>query len=187
MQTQTPVRHQSKVFCLTTAALFAALTAVGAFLKIPLGTMSLTLQFLFTAMAGVLLGAKWGAISKFVYVAIGLVGIPVFTMGGGLGYVFQPSFGFLLGLIPAAFVIGFLSNRWSGILGVAISCIVGLAVLYLFGLPYMWAMCNYLGIEMSVATAFKSGMLIYLPGDFIKIAVTVLVTPPIKKAIKSMG
>ena len=46
------------------AALFSALTAIGAFLKFPLGAMSVTLQFLFTAMAGVLLGARWGALSQ---------------------------------------------------------------------------------------------------------------------------
>ena len=92
------------------AALFAALTAIGAFLQIPTGTVPITLQFLFTALAGLLLGWKWGAISQLLYVGIGLLGLPVFTQGGGIGYVLQPSFGFLLGLIPAAAVIGALSN-----------------------------------------------------------------------------
>lgn len=101
----------SKTRSLILAALFAALTAIGAFLKIPLGALSLTLQFFFTAMAGVLLGPRWGAASQAVYVALGLMGLPVFTLGGGLGYVFQPSFGFLLGLIPAAWVIGRLAGR----------------------------------------------------------------------------
>ena len=77
----------SKTRSLILAALFAALTAIGAFLKIPLGALSLTLQFFFTAMAGVLLGPRWGAASQAVYVALGLAGLPVFTMGGGLGYV----------------------------------------------------------------------------------------------------
>ena len=54
------------------AALFSALTAIGAFLKFPLGAMSVTLQFLFTAMAGVLLGARWGALSQAAYVVLGL-------------------------------------------------------------------------------------------------------------------
>ena len=87
-------------------ALFAALTAAGAFLRIPMGFSSVTLQYLFTAMAGLLLGRRWGAMSQAVYVLLGLVGLPIFTMGGGLGYVFQPTFGFLLGLIPAAWVVG---------------------------------------------------------------------------------
>ena len=60
----------------------------------------MTLQYLFTAMAGLLLGRRWGALSQAVYVLLGLVGLPIFTMGGGFGYVFQPTFGFLLGLIP---------------------------------------------------------------------------------------
>ena len=88
------------------AALLGALTAIGAWLQIPVGITSITLQFLFTAFAGVLLGWKWGAVSQLLYVAIGLLGLPVFTQGGGIGYVLQPSFGFLLGLIPAAAVIG---------------------------------------------------------------------------------
>ena len=67
------------------AALFAALTAVGAFLRIPLGALSMSLQTFFTILAGVLLGAKWGALSQTVYVVIGVVGLPVFTMGGGPG------------------------------------------------------------------------------------------------------
>ena len=87
-------------------ALLAALTAAGAFMRIPMGYSSVTLQYLFTAMAGLLLGRKWGALSQFVYVFLGLVGLPIFTMGGGFGYVFQPTFGFLLGLIPAAWVVG---------------------------------------------------------------------------------
>ena len=75
---------KNKTRMMILAALFAALTAVGAFIRFPLGTMSVTLQFMFTAMAGVLLGAKWGAVSQAVYVVLGLVGLPVFTMVGGI-------------------------------------------------------------------------------------------------------
>ena len=78
--------HQ-KTKMLARAALLAALTAVGAFIKIPLGYSSITLQFFFTAMAGCLLGPYWGAASQGVYVLLGLVGLPIFTLGGGFGYV----------------------------------------------------------------------------------------------------
>ena len=67
------------------SALFSALTAVGAFLRIPMGLSSVTLQYLFTAMAGLLLGRRWGPLSQAVYVLLGLVGLPIFTMGGGFG------------------------------------------------------------------------------------------------------
>ena len=92
-------------------ALFAALTAVGAFFKIPFALAAISLQFLFTAMAGVLLGAGYGALSQAVYVLLGLVGVPIFAQGGGFSYVLQPTFGFLLGLIPTAWVIGVLAKR----------------------------------------------------------------------------
>ena len=97
------------------AALLGALTAIGAWLQIPVGITSITLQFLFTAFAGVLLGWKWGAVSQLLYVAIGLLGLPVFTQGGGIGYVLQPSFGFLLGLIPGAAIIGALMVLTPGV------------------------------------------------------------------------
>ena len=73
-------------------ALLAALTAAGAFIRIPIGISVITLQFLFTAMAGVLLGPGGGALSQGVYVALGLVGLPSFTAGGGFGDVLRPSF-----------------------------------------------------------------------------------------------
>ena len=176
------MRNQTRSLIL--AALFAALTAVGAFLKIPLGAMSVTLQFLFTAMAGVLLGPRWGAWSQGVYVALGLVGLPVFTMGGGLGYLLQPSFGFLLGSIPAAWVIGRLAGERADLRRIVPACLAGLGVLYLVGLPYMYLILNlYLGRGMTVWAVTQAGMLIYLPGDFLKIAVTALLARPLKRAL----
>ena len=176
---------KNKTRMMILAALFAALTAVGAFIRFPLGAMSVTLQFMFTAMAGVLLGAKWGAVSQTVYVVLGLVGLPVFTMGGGIGYVMQPSFGFLLGLIPTAWVIGRLTEKENGHWRIALACLAGLAVLYLIGLPYMYLIMKlYLHKSITVWTAVKAGMLVYLPGDAVKIALTVLLYKPLRRAIK---
>ena len=163
----------------------AALTAVGAFLKIPLGITSITLQFMFTAMAGILLGGKDGSISQLVYVLIGLVGFPVFTLGGGISYIFQPSFGFLLGLVPAAFVIGTLIKENVTFGRIFLACLAGLAVLYLIGLPYMYLICNlYLGKALSIGYVLTYGMLIYLPGDFLKILVCALICPKIFKILQ---
>ena len=95
---------------LTTCALFAALIAVGAFIKIdiplPMYTMHFTLQWFFVLMAGFLLGAKLASLSVIVYLCIGLVGVPVFAAGGGPTYILRPGFGFLLGFVLAAFLIG---------------------------------------------------------------------------------
>lgn len=135
---------------LTRTALFAALTAAGAFIRIPLGYSSVTLQFLCTAMAGCLLGPACGAASQAVYVALGLLGLPIFTQGGGLSYLLQPTCGFLLGLIPSAWVIGLLTaRRPPHPLRTALACFAGLAVLYAVGLPYMAVILNrYMGKAM---------------------------------------
>ena len=165
-------------------ALFAALTAAGAFLKIPLGVSSITLQFLFTAMAGVLLGAGGGALSQAVYVALGLLGLPIFTAGGGFGYVLQPTFGFLLGLIPAAAVIGVMTRRSASPVRIALACVVGLAVLYVIGVPYVaLILSGYMGKGMSVSGLLWAGMLPFLPGDAIKIVITAVLCPLLRRRI----
>ena len=165
-------------------ALFAALTAVGAFIRIPMGISTITLQFLFTALAGVLLGRELGALSQAIYVALGIVGVPVFASGGGFQYVFNPTFGFLLGLIPAAWVIGKLSENAHAPKRVAIACLAGLAVLYLIGVPYMGIVCNaYLGRGLTLWQILKAGMIVYLPGDFLKIALCALVAPRLSQAV----
>lgn len=172
---------------LVQAGVMGALTAAGAFLRFPLGAMSFTMQDMFTVLAGVLLGWKWGAASQAAYVALGLLGLPVFTQGGGLGYIFQPSFGFLLGLIPAAAVAGALAGEKGEPRRVIPACVAGLAVMYLIGVPYMGMILNlYLGKGLSVWTVVKTGLLVYLPGDALKVAVVAAVAPALCRAIRRM-
>ena len=162
-------------------ALFAALTAVGAFFKIPFALAAISLQFLFTAMAGVLLGAGYGALSQAVYVLIGLVGVPIFALGGGFSYIFQPTFGFLLGLI------GKLAKRPLTFWRTALSMLAGLAVLYAIGVPYMALIANgYLGKGLTFWQVIRSGMLIYLPGDLLKITVGSLLCVAVTRRMPSM-
>ena len=166
-------------------ALFAVLTAVGAFLRIPLGVSSITLQFLFTAMAGVLLGPGCGALSQGVYVALGLIGLPIFTTGGGFGYVFQPTFGFLLGLIPAAWVVGAVAGESLDPKRMALASLAGLAALYAVGMPYMALILNaYMGKGMTFSALLWAGMLPYLPGDAVKIIVAAGVCPVLGRRLQ---
>ena len=155
-------------------ALFAALTAVGAFLRVPVGTISFTMQVFFTCMAGILLGPYAGAASQAVYVLLGLVGVPIFTEGGGLMYFAKPSFGFLLGLIPMAFAVGLAADRLpvkNVRVRLMLACAIGLAALYAIGLPYLYFV---LGGAWSVGKTIVSGCLIFLPFDALKIVVASL-------------
>ena len=157
-------------------AMFAALTAAGAFLRIPLPLAPITLQFFFCAMAGLMLGAKWGAVSQALYVLIGLCGVPVFTFG----------FGFLIGLGPAAFFIGLLSRGGTvSFWRVIAACTAGLAVLYLVGVPYLALIQNaYLGKGLSFWSLLRGGMLIFLPGDALKILLCAVLAPILHRRVK---
>ena len=64
---------------ITLISLFAAMTAIGAFISIPIGPVPLTLQTLFVLMSGFVLGPKKGALSQVVYIALGLIGLPIFA------------------------------------------------------------------------------------------------------------
>lgn len=151
-------------------ALFAALTAIGGFIKIATPISAFTLQNFFAAMAGILLGPQLGALSQLIYVALGLIGLPVFTAGGGISYVFQPTFGFLIGLIAQAYVTGRLSRGNTGFLVLAFSCIFGFLALYAVGLPYMhFILAVYLDKPWTLWQTIWGGMLLFLPWDALKI------------------
>ena len=129
--------------------LFAALIAVGAFIRITIPTepypFTFSLKWLFVLLAGLLLGAKMGAMSVAAYVIIGLAGVPVFVHGGGPQYVFRAGFGFLLGFILAAFVIGLLAGgtrqkAGEALLRLMLAALAGLVVYYFIGIAYYYFM-----------------------------------------------
>ena len=142
-------------------------------------------------MAGILLGPWWGAASQVVYVLLGLIGLPIFTEGGGLMYLAKPSCGFLLGLPLMAMVIGLLTRDLKastlrghavrGMLRIALACVAGLAVLYLIGLPYMYFV---LAGKWSIQKTIVSGCLIFLPFDALKIVVTTLLCVRLLPALR---
>ena len=176
-----------KIRTMTRVALFAALTAVGAFIRIPLGYSSITLQTFFTAMAGCVLGPWYGALSQLVYVALGLVGLPIFTQGGGIGYLVQPTCGFLIGLIPAAWVIGRIAGRKPEPKQIVPACLLGYGVLYAIGVPYMALILNtFLGKGMDFSAIMWAGMIPFLPGDMIKILCITLLMPPILRQLDKL-
>ena len=170
-------------------SIFAALTAIGAFIKIPTPLVPFTLQFLFCAYSGVFLGARNGLYSQLLYVIIGLIGIPIFASGGGPTYVLQPTFGYLLGFITCAYVIGYFSQNLVKITFLKIMSVtlLGLCFIYLFGVTYLYLIVNfYLQKQMAISTAITVGFLPYITADFllsILVALTaVRIIPILKKS-----
>ena len=162
-------------------ALFAALAAVGAFVKIPIGTVPVTLQFAFCNLAMLLLGWKWGTVSIAVYLVLGLVGVPIFTLGGGFGYVLQPTFGYLLGFCLGCFFGGLICSR--GVNGFArrlCGSLVNLAIVYTVGVLYLGLIMKfYLGQDVDVAHIVVAYGLVFLPTDALWAALGTLAAPRI--------
>lgn len=152
-------------------SLFAALTAIGAFLKLQIGIVPFTFQFFFCAFAGVLLGSRRALLSQILYVGIGLVGIPIFANGGGFTYIFQPTFGYLIGFIACGYIIGYLTERIKTVTfpKVLASVLVGLASIYMIGVPYLYMIVKlYLGKSTyTLMAAIASGFLPYIIPDLI--------------------
>lgn len=175
---------------LSQIALFAALTAVGAFIRIPLPIVPFTLQTFFVSLAGILLGAKKGMLSQLLYVCIGLLGVPVFTKGGGIGYVFQPTFGYLIGFIVSAYVIGLCVEHMKKIntVKVYIVAIAGLIIVYLAGVPYLYLLTNiYLGNAMPIGKAFYYGFVLSIGGDLLSLYLASLVAVKLLPILRKSG
>ena len=155
---------------LALCSLFAALIAIGAFLQIPLPNFDyFTLQFFFVLMAGMLLGARLGAMSAALYVITGLLGIPVLAAGGGFSYVLRPSFGFLLGFIVTAYCSGWIMEHgqrtWRTCF---LAALAGLLATYGIGLVYKYMLLNYYtGTGISFYLLLLSCFPLDLPGDIL--------------------
>jgi len=164
--------------------LFAALTALGARVAIPLPftPVPVTLQVLFPLLAGLLLGSKRGALSQAEYVAAGLAGLPVFAKGGsGLAYLLGPTGGYLLGFIAAAFVVGELAAiRRASTKGAAfLACLGGVAAIYLCGALWLAAwlgVANHLAPTACLTQAWKLGVLPFIAIDVAKALAVAAVT-----------
>lgn len=149
-------------------ALFTALTAVGAFVKIPIPVVPITLQVFFVSLSGVLLGSRKGAMSQLLYVLLGLAGFPIFTQGGGIAYVLKPTFGYLIGFILEAYVTGLIAERMKArnIKKIFLSILSGVGTLYAIGVAYLYIINNfYVGQEFSLWLAFYYGFLLCIGGD----------------------
>ena len=167
-------------------AIFAALTSIGAFIRIPIPYIPFTMQFFFCSISGIILGSKKGALSQILYIFIGLIGIPVFAKGGGPQYILQPTFGYLIGLILASFIIGkIVELKINNFKNLLLANILGIVFIYIIGVSYFYLISKfYLGINMTISLAIYNGLLLTLPGDIIKSVITAFIGVRVANTIK---
>ncbi|UJP10928.1 biotin transporter BioY [Microbacterium sp. KUDC0406] len=161
-------------------AVFAALIVVLGMVVVPLpGGVPITAQTLGVMLAGLVLGARRGALAVLLVLALAAIGLPVLAGGrGGLGVFVGPSAGYLLGWVAGAVVIGLIAHRgrfvwWRAGLGAVVG---GILVVYLFGIPVQALVT---GVPLA-PTALSS--LAFLPGDLLKAAAATLLAVALHRA-----
>ena len=167
-------------FAMDVAVVFggAALTAVAAQIAIPMWPVPITGQTFAVLLVGAVLGATRGALSMITYFSLGAAGLPVFT-GAVAGITLGTTFGYLVGFIAAAAVVGRFSqlNWHKKSSGVIASFAIGNAVIYLFGLPWLAFALSNLNLASDVASVVTAGLVPFLIGDAIKIALAAAALP----------
>lgn len=159
---------------------FGILTAFASKLKIEIGLVPITMQTLTVLFSGVLLGSKKGALSQIIYLFGGLAGLPWFARGGGIGYILSPTFGYIIGFVLAAYLVGFLCERgFDRDLKTAILAIlIGNVILYIPGLIWL---ARFVGFEKVLAAGFYP----FILGDLLKILLAGALLPLAWKIIRA--
>lgn len=166
------------------ASLFAALTAVGAFLAIPIGPVPIVLQNMFVFLAGLLMGGRWGLASVGVYLLAGACGLPVFAGGlGGIGRIVGPTGGYLIGYLPAVYIIGKISARTHPrpVCDV-LAMLCGTVLLYACGVTWLKIVTG-----MTTAKALAAGLIPFLIGDALKIAAAAAIAKALRPVVRVTG
>jgi biotin transport system substrate-specific component len=158
-------------FIVICGSLLVALSAHIRF-YLPFSPVPVTAQTFVVLVLGILLGSQKGALALTLYLAEGIAGLPVFAGGFGASALAGPTGGYLVGFIPAAYIVGRLAEMgWDRhVITTAAAMIIGDAVLLTFG--FVW-----LAILIGIKTALISGFLVFIPGDVVKVALAAVSLP----------
>lgn len=171
----------------TIVVLGTLVMTIAAKINVPVWPVHITLQSMVVAILAAAFGWRIGVATIALYIAEGLSGLPVFTTGGGMGYVLSPSFGFIVGWLPMAYIVGRaadhgMSNRPFPLF---LAMLAGNAVS--FALGFVWLMVvasviiqsgaalpGWLDAGNLVATAFRGAVQPFIIWDILKMALAAL-------------
>jgi biotin transport system substrate-specific component len=144
-----------------------------------------TLQTLGVMLAGLILGARLGALAVLVYLAIGAAGVPVFAGVGGLAPFAGVTAGYLIAFPIGAFVVGLIAFRdghFQSPRAFVAAVVGGIGVVYAIGIPVLAARAG-----LDLGEAARVGGLIFLPGDLIKAALATLIAIAVHRAYPALS
>ncbi len=170
------------------AAVLAALTAVGAYVHLPLPFVPVTLQTLFVYLSGLLLIPTYAVLAQAAYLATGLAGAPVFAGGrGGLAVVYSPTFGYLVCFPLAAWVVSVLAKN-GGRSAEVTALVAGGGVILIVGSLYLWANMRWIvGSPMGLREALWVGAIVFVPAELLKMTASWFVSARVLRAARSLN
>ena len=175
-----------KTYYLVCMALGAALLTIGAYLKFPIGlNVQFTTQVFFLLIIGLVLPFPYSSLSVLVYIILGLMGLPVFSRGGGLHIVFTPEFGYLLGFLFAASIMNpFYRFFKSKALKYYVCAVIGALSVYPVALIYIGLILPaYSKVNISIQALLSAYFIPFLPMDIIKALFAALIANRLHRAI----
>lgn len=177
-------RKKITVYQLCVTALMAALMCILGPVTIPIGAVPISLMVLVMLLSVYLLGWKLGTLSVLLYLAIGAVGLPVFSgYQGGLAKLAGPTGGYLLGYVPMAIIAGlFIEKSGAKILWSVLGMVLAVAVLYAFGTAWF-----VLQMQCTVGYALTVCVLPFLAFDAAKIAVALVAGGLLRRRLTQAG
>ena len=139
------MKRRNLIVTLTLSALFCTLICIGSFIRIPMpNMMPVTLQTFFVLMTGLVLPIKASSLAILTYIALGLIGLPIFSGGGGIGYVLMPNFGFIIGFLIATVIISVITNKMNNrnLWHYIVVSLFGIVAIYIIGILYFAFITN---------------------------------------------
>ncbi len=181
------MKRRNLIVTLTLSALFCTLICIGSFLRIPVpNMMPVTLQTFFVLLTGLVLPIKASTLATVTYMALGLIGLPIFSGGGGLGYVLMPNFGFIIGFCISSVIMSVITEKlkkrtfWQYF---AIS-LLAVAIIYIIGIFYFAFITNvYNKGDNSAIWFIQTVFLPFLPKEIICILLASLTAYKIRPFI----
>lgn len=178
-------RNRNSIYQLVLSGICVALLIVSAQVRIPIPfyPVPLSMQTFAVLLIALVLPAKQSFQTVFIYLILGLIGLPIFSSGGGFSYVFQPGFGYLLGFLPAAPATSLLQKKIKGRFAPLVASIVSSAIITITGISYYLLLQHfYLGEAVTINTAWAM-FIVYLPLDIVKLISAALLAPKVQKQV----
>ncbi len=154
------------------------LLTISSKIQVPFWPVPMTMQTFIVFIIGMSYGWKLALSTLIAYLLEGASGLPVFAKGGGLLYLIGPTAGYLYGMAIAAGVIGFLAERGynDSYIKSLISLIIGTIIIFVLGVGYLGSVIGY-------DKALAGGLYPFMPSEFFKIGLAVVLIPSITRYI----